>query len=484
MSVFCIDCGVERHPASKEGRCKECASAFRKVEANERYYNKLVDKGFIVHTSRDQLYNKLIKYEVTNTACGHRFHAQGGNLLSGNTKCSICGPKNRMAGALSAYKLKYGRTYDLTNEADYKKQARYLSEKNWVKAHPDSPKRTRTGVHLDHIIPISWCFRNAIPLELVADVDNLTLETSKDNIAKGDKITNFQIFKHLIEKYNVKNVEFVPGLPIFETCFTLFLNKIRAVPTLMDAQRGIIEYSNKRILIQDIDGLNDVKSFAQPGDIVLFSDEVTYSSNSDRRFRIAVSRINNAIGNVKKIRASTLEVRLVTDSMIATRFMSTCHFQGRGAGARIKLGLFDGDELISMMTFSKPRFTDAFQWELVRFASKIDHRVHGAASKLFKHFVNTYDPQSVISYSDRRWGRGKVYEQLGFEKRGVTPQNYWWAKDGKKITRYQTRLKDLTLLLGPKFDPAKSEKDNMLQAGWTFVQDFGSDKFVWVRKDD
>ena len=89
MSVFCIDCGIERHPASKEGRCKECVSEYRKLEANKRYYDKLIDMGFILHSPRELLYNKRSKYDVTNTECGHRFQAQGGNLLTGNTRCSV-----------------------------------------------------------------------------------------------------------------------------------------------------------------------------------------------------------------------------------------------------------------------------------------------------------------------------------------------------------------------------------------------------------
>lgn len=482
MSVFCIDCGIERHPASKEGRCKECVSEYRKLEANKRYYDKLIDMGFILHSPRELLYNKRSKYDVTNTECGHRFQAQGGNLLTGNTRCSVCGPKKRMAGALKAYMLKYGRTYDLKKEEDYRKLVRSLSEKNWRAAHPDSPKRARVGLHLDHIIPISWCFKNGQSLEFASDIENLVLMDSKSNISKGCRISDFGVFKKLVEKHSDKTIQIVEGSKRIQECFTLFLNKIQATPTLMDAQQGIIEYGSQRILIQDVDGSNDVKAIHQPGDIMLFSDEIEYSSNADRRFRIAVSRINNALGNVKKVRASKLRIELVTDSMAASRFMSTCHFQGRGNGARIKLGLFDGDEIVSIMTFSKPRFTDAFQWELVRFASKIDHRVYGAASKLFKYFVDVYNPESIISYSDRRWGKGVVYEQLGFEKRGVTPPNYWWAKDGRKISRYQTRLKDLTTLLGSQFDQTKSEKENMQDAGWTFVQDLGSDKFIWFAK--
>jgi hypothetical protein len=66
------------------------------------------------------------------------------------------------------------------------------------------------------------------------------------------------------------------------------------------------------------------------------------------------------------------------------------------------------------MTFSKPRFNRNYEYELVRFASKLGCQVIGGASKLLKYFERNYNPKSLISYADRRYSNGKLYYSLGF----------------------------------------------------------------------
>ena len=49
--------------------------------------------------------------------------------------------------------------------------------------------------------------------------------------------------------------------------------------------------------------------------------------------------------------------------------------------ASVKLGLFYNDELVSVMTFRKPRFNKKFEYEIIRFCSSAN--IVGA-SKLFQ----------------------------------------------------------------------------------------------------
>ncbi|MBR4316253.1 MAG: hypothetical protein IKP65_04695 [Alphaproteobacteria bacterium] len=81
----------------------------------------------------------------------------------------------------------------------------------------------------------------------------------------------------------------------------------------------------------------------------------------------------------------------------------------------IKLGLFHENELVSVMTFGKPRFNKNYQYELIRFASKLGYQIIGGASKLLTCFINQYHPESIISYADRRYSNGELYEAIGFE---------------------------------------------------------------------
>ena len=73
------------------------------------------------------------------------------------------------------------------------------------------------------------------------------------------------------------------------------------------------------------------------------------------------------------------------------------------------------------MTFCKPRKnlgqkTNDNEYELLRFCNKLNTIIIGGANKMFKQFIKDYNPNSVISYADRRWNTGKVYEKMGFER--------------------------------------------------------------------
>ena len=80
------------------------------------------------------------------------------------------------------------------------------------------------------------------------------------------------------------------------------------------------------------------------------------------------------------------------------------------------------------MTFEKPRFNKKYEWELIRFCNKCNYHIPGSAGKMLKYFENTYKPKSLLSYADRRWSQGKVYETLGFKLDHISSPNYWYFK--------------------------------------------------------
>lgn len=118
------------------------------------------------------------------------------------------------------------------------------------------------------------------------------------------------------------------------------------------------------------------------------------------------------------------------------------HIQGNDHSL-LYLGLYYQDELVSLMTFSKPHNTNKIEWGLSRFCSKAGSNVIGGASKLFKYFINKYNPQSIISYSNIAHTKGKLYETLGFQNTHLSKPGYVWIKSGSMKSRYQTRTKNL-----------------------------------------
>ena len=82
--------------------------------------------------------------------------------------------------------------------------------------------------------------------------------------------------------------------------------------------------------------------------------------------------------------ARKLKIKKVSNKE-AKEFLELNHIQG-SSSAKVKLGLYDNDKLISIMTFAKPRFNKNFEYELIRFASLKYSACVGCAQKLFKYF--------------------------------------------------------------------------------------------------
>jgi len=72
--------------------------------------------------------------------------------------------------------------------------------------------------------------------------------------------------------------------------------------------------------------------------------------------------------------------------------------------------LFYGDRLVSVIGFT---FRDN-EWVLDRFCSERNTVVVGGFSKLFKHFINTFSPEKIITFSDNRYSNGSLYKKMGF----------------------------------------------------------------------
>ena len=128
---------------------------------------------------------------------------------------------------------------------------------------------------------------------------------------------------------------------------------------------------------------------------------------------------------------------------VANAFLDANHLQGVDKSP-IRLGLFSGEQLVSVMTFCKPRFNKHYTWELSRFCCLQSASVVGGAGKLLKYFVGKYlkSNETILSYSDIAKGRGALYSSLGFQFLYKTKPNYVWCKNRQILTRYQCQMKN------------------------------------------
>jgi hypothetical protein len=162
----------------------------------------------------------------------------------------------------------------------------------------------------------------------------------------------------------------------------------------------------------------------------------------------------------------------------AKDFLMKNHIQGY-ANSAVKLGLFYNNDLVSVMMFSslnkaKGHTKTPGHWELLRFCNKNNTIVVGAASKLFKYFVTHYSPTQIISFADRRWSQGNLYQQLKFNFSGNTKNNYWYIDLKKllRIHRYKLRKNN-------NDNQELTEYQNRLKQGYLRIWDCGSSRWIW-----
>jgi hypothetical protein len=207
--------------------------------------------------------------------------------------------------------------------------------------------------------------------------------------------------------------------------------------------------------------------------IHVFEDEWLYKQD------IVKSRLSNILGlTPSKIYARKTTIREVSpkDSKL---FLDTNHIQGN-VNSSIKLGLYYNDELVSLMTFGTLRksmggISKEGSYELFRFCNKLNTTIIGGADKLLKHFIKTCKPIEIISYADRRWSQGGLYEKLGFTHIHDSKPNYWYIIGTNREYRFKYR-KDVLVKEG--FDPSKTEHQIMLYRGLYRIYDCGNKKYV------
>jgi hypothetical protein len=196
---------------------------------------------------------------------------------------------------------------------------------------------------------------------------------------------------------------------------------------------------------------------------------------------ISQKSILNSIINVKtnRIFARNCEIKII-NLTLEKPFLNSYHFHGYNPSS-ICYGIFYNDELVSVMSFGKPRFNKDYEWELLRFCTKLNTIVVGGASKLFQFFIKNNNPKNIISYCDLRYGTGNVYEKLGMQLVEKTVSNYSYIKDNEVLSRYQCMKSKLQDRLALYIDDL-SESDNMYINGYEKVYDLGNNKYIWSKK--
>lgn len=178
------------------------------------------------------------------------------------------------------------------------------------------------------------------------------------------------------------------------------------------------------------------------------------------------------------------------DGNTCKEFLDENHRQGN-TSASIRLGLFStqSDELISVMTFNKLRNSigrtlrdGSDTYELSRFCSKLNTSVVGGASKLLKYFIEHYEPDKIVSFSDNAHCYGNLYEVLNFRYISTSDPGYVWVKaTNDKIyhTRVSCQKKNLRKLFHDDSIDIENKTEKQIMEEHGFVQVFDSGVIRW-----
>lgn len=116
-----------------------------------------------------------------------------------------------------------------------------------------------------------------------------------------------------------------------------------------------------------------------------------------------------------------------------SEFLKNNHMLGITKSS-IKLGILYNNEIVSVMGFKKENINNN-NYYLNRFCNNLNVNVIGGADKLLKYFIKYYNPKLIISFADRRYSNGNLYERLGFKFIHYTKPNYWYC-DFRNIVKY------------------------------------------------
>ena len=224
--------------------------------------------------------------------------------------------------------------------------------------------------------------------------------------------------------------------------------------------------------------LNKTEQCAQQGIQLIHVFESEWLENEQLVTSVILSKLG--VFNTR-IYARQCVIREITSSE-KNIFLQKNHIQANDKSS-FKLGLFHNDELVACMTFGVSRYNKNYQYEMHRFCTKIGYQIIGGASKLWSYFVKTHNPNSVITYADRRYSDGALYEKLGFSKTDVSPPNYFYFKNNNTLlSRLQFQKRKLQKIL-PRFDADLTEWENMQLHGYNRIWDCGNHVFVWNNKN-
>lgn len=198
-----------------------------------------------------------------------------------------------------------------------------------------------------------------------------------------------------------------------------------------------------------------------------------WSSEWETKRPVLESIIMNRLGLATPLYARKCEVKEVPVKE-ARKFADENHMQGFYQG--IYIGLYYNNDLVDMSIFCQCRFGGPYQWELTRHVIKHGYRIIGGLSKELAYFRRTGHHGDIVDYCDMRLFNGKGH--WSFEEVGMTPPDMQYTDFVRIIPRGKYQKRNMSKILGFKFDPNKTQLENLHANNMDFIYGVGHKIFV------
>ena len=409
--------------------------------------------------------------------------------------------KSALEKRISANIKKYGVEHIMQLDAS-KDKFRSTSMINYNTTHPMKNKLVSDKIRNTNFKKYGFYYSFQIP-EVKEKIKNKNLELRGVEYPSQDPNVFQKIKQTNLERYGVENVGLVPEFKqkayetmicngsigqqvssveneVYEYVKSLGVDVIQSDWNLISPKQLDLYIPSKKLAIE-IDGvywhcnkfkdknyhIEKTELCESKGIQLLHIFDIEW--NDKNKQKIWKSVIKHKLGLTKnKIYARKCKVVKI-DKQTAFDFCNQNHLQG-GIKGPINLGLFYEGDLVQVAVISTPRFNKNYKYELLRLCSKLDTTVIGGASKLLKNY------SSLISYANRRWSVGNVYNQSGFKLLNISSPNYFYLVNGKLESRngwQKHKLKDKLNV----FDENLTEQENMKLNGINWIYDCGNITF-------
>lgn len=183
--------------------------------------------------------------------------------------------------------------------------------------------------------------------------------------------------------------------------------------------------------------------------------------------------IKSKLGINDRIFARKCELKVVR-SPEEKKFLNDYHLQGY-IPSNLAVGLYYNNELVSIMSIGKTRFSKLAEYEILRFCTKSNLTIVGGGSKIIKKIRQTYP--SLVTYCDLSKSNGNGYTKMGFTHIKDTGPGYFWTDGDNIISRFKAQKNQLKKWL-KTYDANLSESENMFASKYRRFHDCGNAVFL------